>query len=210
MSWLAETGGVECQRGVIQMLTKDELQAIEARTNAATPGEWIAPLKDLGEIESFAALDFYFDHSFEAYPPLGECGPVFVASGKENADFIAHARTDVPALVAEVRRLQEVERKAIEQSEYIQASGLTEYEVAMKIAQARQAALEEAARVAIDFGDTAQQIDDRGMSSAFILGCEYAAEKISDRILNIKTGVGLHASQQARAGDAASLRSPRS
>jgi hypothetical protein len=87
-------------------MNEAELNIIEARANAATPGEWEAPLKDLGAVPSFAAVDFYFDHSFEAYPPLGESGPVFVASSKEDADFIAHARTDIPALILEIRRLR--------------------------------------------------------------------------------------------------------
>lgn len=56
------------------MITETELDAIEARANAATPGPWDEP--------GFSALD--------------AC----------DARFVAHARTDVPRLIAEVRRLQ--------------------------------------------------------------------------------------------------------
>jgi hypothetical protein len=87
-------------------MTPDELAKIEARCAKATPGPWDAPLVDLGSVQSFKAVDFYFDHSYEAYPPLGEAGPVYVANSEENAEFIAAARTDVPALIAALRAAQ--------------------------------------------------------------------------------------------------------
>lgn len=80
----------------------DRLAEIRARLEAATRAPWEAPLIDLGAIPSFKAVDFFFDSSFEAYPPLGEAGPVFVANSRENADFIAHAREDVPWLIAQL------------------------------------------------------------------------------------------------------------
>ena len=75
-----------------------DLGAIEARVNAAVPGPWTNER-----------------HDYE-----GSNGPTFVrfvAAGpnyrvaedvtKEDGDFIAHAREDVPTLVAEVRRLRD-------------------------------------------------------------------------------------------------------
>ena len=66
----------------------------------------------------------------------------------------------------------------------------------------RIAALEEAAQIASKFSDMAERIDDSGKSAAFILGCQYAAEKISGYIRALNSGgVGLHASQQPHAAD---------
>jgi hypothetical protein len=83
----------------------NRLEEIKARAEKATRGPWKAPLKDLGEAEFTERNEFYFDHSFEAYPPLGEAGPVFVAASVEDADFIANARADIPWLIAEIERL---------------------------------------------------------------------------------------------------------
>jgi hypothetical protein len=83
----------------VQMtLSEQELSAIEARCVAASPGEWVAYIEGR-------------DH---------ECGSNFIMTGvgqergedieaigltHDDHDFIAHARQDVPRLVAEVRRL---------------------------------------------------------------------------------------------------------
>jgi hypothetical protein len=71
-------------------MTDEELTGIEARANAATPGPWEA------------------QHSYDDCWWLGgpeANGPDMLPQG--DAEFIAHARADVPALVAEVRRLRE-------------------------------------------------------------------------------------------------------
>jgi hypothetical protein len=71
-----------------------DLDGIEARANAATPAPWGAEHDGRAEFVYFS-----------------DCGEsIYLAGGiedSEDADFIAHARTDVPALVAEVRRLRE-------------------------------------------------------------------------------------------------------
>lgn len=89
-------------------MTDEELAAIEARANAATPGPW----RDEGP-----------DERRPRYPhdaivgPAEDCGiPAMIAKARgfyhsaevetANSQFIAHAREDVPALVAEVRRLR--------------------------------------------------------------------------------------------------------
>ena len=76
-------------------MTDEELAAIEARVQAATPGPW---------------------KSSEQYLPLYIHGPSygdhrgrFSAIVPEDEAFIAHAREDVPALLAEVRRLRKIE-----------------------------------------------------------------------------------------------------
>lgn len=75
-----------------------DIEAIDARANAATPGPW-KPLRS---------------HISGAMTVIGNddrgCVAIGLNHGVEHhiADgiFIAHARADVPALVAEVRRLK--------------------------------------------------------------------------------------------------------
>lgn len=70
-------------------MTQTELEAIKARAAAATPGPWEFDGKgDIvpdGDKSDFVAMIHY---------------------SAEDAEFIAHARADVPALVAEVERLR--------------------------------------------------------------------------------------------------------
>lgn len=76
------------------------MAAIEGRANAATPGPWVVVPRN---------PDIDPD-----YPPFvgfvrNEAGwwdDDSTLLSSENAEFIAHARTDIPALVAEVRRLR--------------------------------------------------------------------------------------------------------
>jgi hypothetical protein len=66
-----------------------DLDAIEARANAATPGPWRVSTDNTPEY--FMSIE-------------GTDGPICVFT--DTAAFIAAARSDVPALVAEVRRLK--------------------------------------------------------------------------------------------------------
>lgn len=63
-----------------------QLAEIKARCDAATPGPWYA--------DGWAAWDD-LENTFVELSDFGA-----------DAKFIAHARTDIPALVAEVERLQ--------------------------------------------------------------------------------------------------------
>lgn len=76
-----------------------DVDAIEARANAATPGPWklwgMTVMTDRHGTGDVADCD---DIAFTADPDRG--------LRTFNADFIAHAREDIPALVAEVRRLR--------------------------------------------------------------------------------------------------------
>jgi hypothetical protein len=80
-------------------MTEDDLKAIEARANAATPGPWAI------------VYDGSSDWSIGPQPdPQGLSVAGVWKSGwsdgnPPDAEFIASARTDVPLLVAEVRRL---------------------------------------------------------------------------------------------------------
>jgi hypothetical protein len=80
------------------------LDEIERRANAATPGPW-----GFSRYEQRYLLDEATDVVGEVAP--GETGAAItvfaVASGAlEDAAFIASARTDVPALIARVRELE--------------------------------------------------------------------------------------------------------
>ncbi len=70
-----------------------DLDAIKARADAASPGEWTAGGPYMREHEVTIAKNL----------PAVEL--TWDAQGAANAEFIAHAREDIPALLAEVRRL---------------------------------------------------------------------------------------------------------
>ena len=70
-----------------------DLQAIEARLEAATPGPWSRSGYDVGQV---------------VYGPGGQpdlIGPISTNSDIEDAEFIAHAPEDIRALIDEVGRL---------------------------------------------------------------------------------------------------------
>lgn len=76
-----------------------DLDAIQARLNAATPGPWYA---DGSEIYA-GDPDMHTLHA----PWVGEtCNVDLPDHGDRNATFVAAARTDVEQLVARVRRLE--------------------------------------------------------------------------------------------------------
>jgi hypothetical protein len=102
-------------------LTEDDLKAIEKRANAASPGPW--------EAKRFGPCN------------CGECPEhvnVFAGSHQwpninpPEAEFIAAAREDVPALIAEIRRLRaelvtmgELARAACERAKLAEDGGVT-------------------------------------------------------------------------------------
>ncbi|TDX78703.1 hypothetical protein EDF35_1917 [Rathayibacter sp. PhB151] len=82
-----------------------DLDAIEARANAATVGPWRIIVQN-----SRAAVIGY--HPLDPLlrvvdPDEITVGTISRGEGRDNVDFILSAREDVPALVAEVRRLRE-------------------------------------------------------------------------------------------------------
>jgi len=73
----------------------NELKQIEARANEATGPQW--------DVEHEPnSTELYFEHGYYGVGPA-------VVTKQADATFLAHAREDVPALVAEVRRLQSCE-----------------------------------------------------------------------------------------------------
>lgn len=84
------------------------LQEIEQRANAATPGPWVHdPANNGADIIS---------HGIRGGMPVGRTwnGYQIDRNASANADFIAHARTDIPALLSAYRASQAAleERKA--------------------------------------------------------------------------------------------------
>lgn len=84
------------------MLTTEQLDAIRTRASAATPGPWVT---DGPEI--FTDLREW----------IGECmhtgGAEAEAVGERDAKFIAHAREDVPALLADLDRITDERDEAL-------------------------------------------------------------------------------------------------
>lgn len=78
-------------------MTPEQLAAIEARANAATPGPWRVEIRGL----CFPCKSLPGTHLHK----WADGGPMAVWPVGADGAFMAAARQDVPALVAEVRRL---------------------------------------------------------------------------------------------------------
>ncbi len=91
-------------------LTEEYLLAVEERTRRAMTGPWLAVAKDLGENWSVAhwncGADYDITEQWAVTTDHVHASETNGADGKDNAIFIAHARTDVPLLLLEVRRLR--------------------------------------------------------------------------------------------------------
>lgn len=87
-------------------MTPEELQAIRERADKATPGPWGCHSRNGANPDSApreaTGIDYYLGWEIDG-PPDADRGQF---SRGFDADFIAHARKDVPELLAEVKRLQ--------------------------------------------------------------------------------------------------------
>lgn len=83
-----------------------DLAAIEARANAATPGPWQRDERYVVGGEDIPGSRPGGEVIAQAQPTLSAWREYELSQRVANAEFIAHAREDVPALVAEVRRLR--------------------------------------------------------------------------------------------------------
>lgn len=79
-----------------------DLDAITARSNAATPGPWAE--RSVGYVFATATSERAAESGYIGTPVVDTF--MWPEHGPANQVFIAHAREDVPALVAEVRRLR--------------------------------------------------------------------------------------------------------
>lgn len=90
-------------------MTDDELDEIDRRAALATPGHWEANLETRSAIGGSSFIDLNPDGHEDAelyfqYSPVDRISPDHQLDA--DLDFCAHARTDVPRLVAEIRRLR--------------------------------------------------------------------------------------------------------
>lgn len=95
-------------------MNADDLEAIKARAAAATEGPWEIVAADDGQFYGQApTFDVLQSGDGRAEPvawggTLEDGGPRIGACGQPDAEFIAAARADVPALVAEVEGWKDV------------------------------------------------------------------------------------------------------
>jgi len=89
------------------VLSEQELRAIQDRVNAASEGPWSLEGEDDDDFdcETVESVRFGPDYDLLGFTDGWECGDLH---------FITHARSDVPALLAEVRRLKQIEAAARE------------------------------------------------------------------------------------------------
>jgi hypothetical protein len=85
------------------MNDRSRLAAIEARASAATPGPWTVCAYDKGETISEIGPVSSEKYTPDAWQPHYESTRLCVKQA--DAEFIAHARQDVPYLLAEVAAL---------------------------------------------------------------------------------------------------------
>jgi len=88
-------------------LTNEELDIIEARAAAATPGPWESSIEGRDHLagDGFIRTGGLNDDAPDMYVTLW-FGVRKVPAPPADLDFIAAARQDVPRLVAELRRLR--------------------------------------------------------------------------------------------------------
>jgi hypothetical protein len=88
------------------VLSDEDLDAIEARCAAASPGPWTSYVegRDHWSGDDFIRVSEADDEP-DMYVSRAEAGAIRPASASD-LDFIAAARQDVPSLVAEIRRLR--------------------------------------------------------------------------------------------------------
>ena len=87
------------------------LEEIRARCDAARPGSWRVTNDNEGMPQEY--LPFYVVNDAEAEDD-GDWFAELRVGDYETADFIAHAREDIPYLLAEVERLTEERNAAVE------------------------------------------------------------------------------------------------
>ena len=93
-------------------MTEQELQAIEERASKATPGAWIVEAGEysgrdwmIGSVAMFLGASCWDDKCYTVTTNQVHASEL-EGDAKTDAEFIAYAREDVPALIAEVKRLR--------------------------------------------------------------------------------------------------------
>lgn len=108
----------EIRRGVGEEMSADELKEIRARAERATPGPWEAkgnrlfanrPAPPGGRIMDYETRTIIDEREsvgvvaeFFAAAPT----PEYILATRDNAQFLAHARADIPALLSRIVELE--------------------------------------------------------------------------------------------------------
>lgn len=97
-------------------MTKEELNTIQKRADAATPGPWTSVASDGSRLVKLVKLAYPRHHPKNANEVLACTNvdkPGLLANvshdyrnGINDAEFMAHARQDIPRLLSEVRELR--------------------------------------------------------------------------------------------------------
>jgi hypothetical protein len=97
------------------MVAKVDIEEIEKRAGAATDGPWI--YGSLLEVDVCVDSDATGERVCTTMSDArqADAEPIEIAQADVNAEFIAHARTDVPALIVRVRELERERETLIEQ-----------------------------------------------------------------------------------------------
>jgi hypothetical protein len=116
-----------------QMLTQDRIDEIWKREQAATEGPWWwinAKTCLINKKESVLQPILYGQEDFS-----------ILANNNEDKDFIAHARQDIPDLLAEVERLQ-AENERLKYNPAVELSGdaSRSFMLALELSEAKEAA----------------------------------------------------------------------
>ena len=126
------------------MTAADRLDEIEARANAATTGPWshcLDELRNRTAVHRIGSSEVNADVAF-TYRDRDGRGP-----GMQDAEFIAHSRTDVPRMVAALRAVLDV-CDGLEEAHRANPKQTYEYgleEAAHQVRNAVEAALREVA-----------------------------------------------------------------
>ena len=80
-------------------MKRPDIEAIKKRCEKATPGPW----QGNHYMELFEGKYFQIDAEYDAVATTAHC---YAKEVKENIQFIAHARTDIPALLAYIEKLE--------------------------------------------------------------------------------------------------------
>lgn len=88
-------------------LTDHELDAIEQRSAAASPGPWQSFIEGRDHLggDNFIRISLA-DNEPDMYVSRAIPGQGLTPAGDHDLDFIAHARQDIARLIAEVKRLR--------------------------------------------------------------------------------------------------------
>ena len=99
----------------MEPLTKEQLAAIRARANAATPGPWVWHEGDLLTEDNFSrqhsSMFSSVLHLTDDAQGVNDLVSWEYVRSVEDAEFIAYARTDIPALLAEIDRFKRAIRE---------------------------------------------------------------------------------------------------